>query len=55
MPFHAKPGCPRHLVDVYEEAINVFRVVAGRVAIIGKKHGTGASSRIVSRSMRREV
>ena len=22
MPFHAKPGCPRHLVDVYERAVN---------------------------------
>jgi hypothetical protein len=22
MPFHAKPGCPKHLVDVYEKAVN---------------------------------
>jgi hypothetical protein len=24
MPFHAKPGCPRHLVDVYEKAVNAL-------------------------------
>jgi len=24
MPFHAKPGCPRHLVDVYEGAVNAL-------------------------------
>ena len=24
MPFHAKPGCPRHLVDIYEKAVNAF-------------------------------
>ena len=22
MPFHAKPGCPKHLVDIYERAVN---------------------------------
>jgi hypothetical protein len=22
MPFHAKPGCPKHLVDVYEKVVN---------------------------------
>jgi hypothetical protein len=24
MPFHAKPGYPRHLVDVYEKAVNAL-------------------------------
>ena len=24
MPFHAKPGCPRYLVDVYEKAMNAL-------------------------------
>jgi hypothetical protein len=24
MPFHAKPGCPRHLVDVYDRAVNAL-------------------------------
>ena len=22
MPFHAKPGCPKHLINVYERAVN---------------------------------
>ena len=24
MSFHAKPGCPSHLVDVYEKAVNAL-------------------------------
>ncbi len=24
MSFHAKPGCPKHLVAVYERAVNVL-------------------------------
>jgi hypothetical protein len=24
MPFHAKPGCPIYLVDVYEKAVNAL-------------------------------
>jgi hypothetical protein len=24
MPFHAKPGCPRYLVDVNEKAVNAL-------------------------------
>jgi hypothetical protein len=24
MPFHAKPDCPRHLVDVYEKVVNAL-------------------------------
>ena len=24
MSFHAKPGCPSHLVDVYKKAVNAF-------------------------------
>lgn len=24
MSFHAKPGCPRHLVDIYEKAVNAL-------------------------------
>ena len=24
MSFHAKPGCPSHLVDVYKKAVNVL-------------------------------
>jgi hypothetical protein len=40
---------------ILEEAINVFRVVAGSVAIMGKKHGTGVSSGIASRPIRREL
>ena len=24
MPFHAKPGCPGHLGDVYEKAVNAL-------------------------------
>ena len=24
MSFHAKPGCPKHLVDIYERAVNAL-------------------------------
>jgi hypothetical protein len=24
MPFHAKPGCPKHLVNVYKKAVNAL-------------------------------